>query len=82
MTMKLPVEVGIPQLLGKAGMMGATELTKAVGYCDLIAFYFILRVEEHTVKSNMKDFNQIKQFNLADMTFFYWDKKSKLCQFL
>ena len=61
-------------------MKGATELKKAVGDCTLIVFYFLLRVGEYTVKSNRNDSKQTKQFKLADVTFFYRDKKGKLRQ--
>ena len=48
---KLPVEVDVPELLVEMGYgkTGST-LSQAVGNLSLIAFYYLLRIGEYTVK--------------------------------
>ena len=66
---KMPIEVDMSELLVKAGMDGtATEFTKAVGDLALIAFYYLLRVEEYTVKRSQNSTKQTKQFKLEEGT--------------
>ena len=49
---KLPVEVDVPELLCMLGLMsGAPALASAVGDLALIAFYFLWRVGEYTIKT-------------------------------
>ena len=68
---KLPVEVDVPELLGDLGEKSdATNFVRAMSDCVLIAFYFILRVGEYTVKCNCNESKQTKQFKLEDCTFF------------
>ena len=68
---KLPVEADVPELLALAGeCVGASELQKAVGDCALIAFYYLCRVGEYTVKRSRNATKQTKQFELKDCTFF------------
>jgi hypothetical protein len=48
---KLPVEADVPELLSHIGTSPtANELDKAIGDLTLIAFYYLLRVGEYTVK--------------------------------
>ena len=48
---KMPVEADVPELLVKMGNeCTANQLTKAVGDLALMAFYYILRVGEYTLK--------------------------------
>jgi len=48
---KLPVEADVPEFLSEiACACSASELTKAVGDLALIAFYYLLRIGEYTVK--------------------------------
>jgi hypothetical protein len=50
-TKQLPVEANVPELLAKKGRNGnATELEQAVGDLALIAFYYLLRIGEYTIK--------------------------------
>jgi len=50
---KLPVGIDIPEYLASLGMeVEATELVKAIGDSTWIAFYYLLRVGEYTVKGN------------------------------
>ena len=66
---KMPIEVDMSELLVKAGMDGtATEFTKAVGDLALIAFYYLLRVEEYTIKRSQNSTKQTKQFKLEEGT--------------
>ena len=67
---KLPVEVDVPELLGEMSRRdGASELDKAVADSVLIAFYYLLRVEEYTVKGKRNNSKQTQQFKLKDVTF-------------
>ena len=75
---KLPVEADVPELLAVTGQLsGASELQKAVGDCALIAFYYLCRVGEYTVKRSRNSSKQTKQFEVKDCTFF---KKNALGQ--
>ena len=68
---KLPVEVDIPELMAAMGLeCNATELTKSVGDLALVAFYYLLRVGEYTVKRCKNQTKQTKQFKLEDVQFF------------
>ena len=68
---KMPVEADVPELLVDVGLEeDATELTKAVGDLTLMAFYFLLRVGEYTVKGSRKQNKQTVQFKMEDVTFF------------
>ena len=43
--------IDVPELLAELGMEKyATEMVKAVGDCEVIEFYYLLRVGEYTVK--------------------------------
>ena len=78
---KLPVEVDIPEYLATIGELPtATVLDKAVGDLTLIAFYFLLRVGEYTVKSHRNETKQTVQFRIQDVTFFRRDSAGSLCQ--
>jgi len=78
---KLPVEADVPELLADAGRQKeATPLQSAVGDMALIAFYYLLRVGEYTVKGHRNSSKQTEQFRLRDVTFFYKDKYGKLRQ--
>ena len=51
--------IDVPEFLAELGMAkDATEMVKAVGDCAVIAFYYLLRVGEYTVK---KQRNETKQ---------------------
>ena len=56
---KLPVGIDIPELLAELGMEKyATEMVKAVGDCAIISFYYLLQVEEYTVKNKINETKQ------------------------
>ena len=45
--------IDVPEFLAELGMEKySTELIKAVGDCAVIAFYYLLRVGEYTVKKH------------------------------
>jgi hypothetical protein len=64
-------ETDVPQFLvdigyGKLG----TAHTRAVRDLLLIAFYYLLRIEEYTVKGKQNNTKQTVQFKLEDVTFY------------
>jgi len=80
---KLPVEADVPELLlemgyGKSGLIQM----QAVGDLSLIAFYYLLRIGEYTVKRqrdhSKRATKQTFQFKLEDVTFFKTDNKGIL----
>ena len=78
---KLPVAIDIPELLAMAGLSpSANELDKAIGDLVLIAFYYLLRVGEYTIKSRRNSTKQTVQFRLQDVTFFKRDPAGRLRQ--
>jgi hypothetical protein len=80
---KLPVEADVPKLLVEMGYgkTGST-LAQAVGDLALIAFYYLLRIGEYTVKCQRDRAQwarkQTVQFKVADITFFKTDKHGVL----
>ena len=78
---KLPIEVDIPEFLIKTGMMnGATEMDRAVGDLVLVAFYFLLRIGEYTMKGARNESKQTVQYRMKDVLFFKKDKSGTLRQ--
>jgi hypothetical protein len=68
---KLPVEADVPELLFDMGYgPNGTTLGQAVGNLSLIAFYYLLRVGEYTVKGSRNESKRTVQFKLEDITFF------------
>jgi hypothetical protein len=68
---KLPVEVDVPEWLMERGLQPeATTLETAVGCLTLVAFYYLLRVGEYTVKSSRNDTKRTVQFKMEDEVFF------------
>lgn len=75
---KLPVEqADVPEKLVEVGQqVGATEKEKAVGDSALIAFYYLLRIGEYTVKKGTDPDaggprqTKTEQFKLCDVVFF------------
>jgi hypothetical protein len=77
----LPVEVDVPELLVEWGLQsGALLLAGVVGDLTLIAFYFLLRVGEYTIKSQRNDSKQTVPFKLENISFFKRDKLRQLRQ--
>jgi len=77
-TKQLPVEADVPELLAETGRDGsATALDRAIGDLTLIAFYYLLRIGEYTIKGTRNETKQTVQFKFEDVTFF---KKKALGQ--
>ena len=78
---KLPVEADVPELLSQLGTVPtANDLDKAIGDLSLIAFYYLLRVGEYTVKYARNNSKQTVQFRIRDVTFFKRDTLGNLRQ--
>jgi hypothetical protein len=72
---KLPVESDVPEyLVNKRGHRLATALDQAMADLTTIAFYYLLRVGEYTVKQNQNETKHTLQFKMEDITFFRKDK--------
>lgn len=68
---KLPVESDVPEFLAGLGQAkDATELTKAVGQCALMGFYYLLRIGEYTKKKSRNNSKRTVQFRMKDVAFF------------
>ena len=78
---KLPVEVDIPEYLSIESLRpGASEQEKAVADLTLIAYYYLLRVGEYTIKNSRNNTKQTVQFRITDITFFKRDAFGTLRQ--
>jgi hypothetical protein len=69
---KLPVEVDVVEYLVKCSMApGADSRMQCLADWILIAFYFLLRIGEYTLKGRKRNENkQTVQFRMEDVTFF------------
>jgi hypothetical protein len=75
----LPIEMDLPQLFVDLGYgQSGTAHTKAIGDLTLIAFYFLLRIGEYTVKGRRNNTKQTVQFKLEDVTFYKKTRSGKL----
>jgi hypothetical protein len=75
----LPVKADIPELLAEKGCDGnAYTLERAVGDLTLIAFYYLLRIGEYTIKGKRNKTKQTVQFKYKDITFFKKTSAGKL----
>lgn len=78
---KLPVEVDVVELLVSMGAEDSATLTQqTTGDLALIAFYYLLRVGEYTMKSARNNTKQTVPFKMEDITFFRKDKSGQLRQ--
>jgi hypothetical protein len=78
-TKQLPVEADIPECLAeRAQRHSATELYRAVGDLSLVAFYYLLRIGEYTIKGNRNETKQMVQFKREDITFFKKNRRGQL----
>ncbi len=76
---KLPVEADVPELLVEMGYGKSGSLqSQAIGDLSLIAFYYLLRIGEYTVKRQCdrtkRARKQTVQFKVEDVMFFKTDK--------
>jgi hypothetical protein len=68
---KMPVQADVPELLVEmAYTLGKTNIERAIADLTMIAFYFLLRVGEYTVKGLCNNTKQTVQFNFEDVNFF------------
>jgi hypothetical protein len=75
----LPIESDVPELLVDLGYStSGTSHTQTVGDLTLIAFYYLLRIGEYTVKSKRGNTKQTVQLKLEDVTFFKTAKVGQL----
>jgi hypothetical protein len=77
---KLPVEADVPELLVKLSLIDGSPFVQAVADLATIAFYYLLRIGEYTVKGQRNESKQTRQFKLKDVTFFKRDKWGRLRQ--
>ena len=78
---KLPVEVDVPgYLASQAYSCDGSNRDKRVGDLSLIAFYYLLRVGEYTVKSSKRNSKQTTQFRMKDVAFYVRDRSGNLRQ--
>jgi hypothetical protein len=78
---KLPVEADIPDYIAQCSLRPtATQRELAVADLILIAFYYLLRVGEYTVKASRNMTKQTVQFRVKDVTFFRTDQTGTLRQ--
>jgi hypothetical protein len=64
----LPVETDVPELLVAMGYISlGTTHTKAIGDLSMIAFYYLLRIGEYTVKGKRKNTNKRYSSNSKTM---------------
>jgi hypothetical protein len=78
---KLPVEVDVIEHLVKCSMApGADSRVRCIADWILIAFYFLLRLGEYTLKGKRDESKQTVQFRMRDVTFFRKDKEGALKQ--
>ncbi len=79
MLKKLPVEADVSEFLAEQGLRaGATELKRAIGYLTLIAFYYLPRIGEYTIKGTYNKMKQTVQFKYEDVTFFKMNAAGQL----
>jgi hypothetical protein len=76
---KLPVQADVPELLVSTAYQGAgTQMDKAAADLSMIAFYYLLRVGEYTVKGLQNSTKQTVQFKYEDVMFFRKNVRGQL----
>jgi hypothetical protein len=76
---QLPIEADVPKLLAERRRdSNATNLDKAIGDLSLVAFYYLLRIGEYTIKGTRNNTKQTVQFKYEDVTFFKKNRAGKL----
>ena len=71
---KLAVGIDIPEHCCRRGNKSTSAKARAIGDLILIAFYFLLRIGEYTIKATRNNSKQTVQFRMKDVQFF---KKQK-----
>ena len=78
---KMTVGIDVPEFLVELGMETyATEMVKVVGDWEVIAFYYLLRLGEYTMKKQRNETKQMVQFKLEDTIVFRYDARGHLQQ--
>ncbi len=68
---KLPVQLDVPELLVETAYQpGTPKRQRATADLTIIAFYYLLRVGEYTVKGSRNSTKQTVQFKYEDVSFF------------
>ena len=67
---KLAVGVDVPEHCCRRGARAKTAKARAIGDLILIAFYFLLRIGEYTMKATRNNSKQTVQFRMKDVQFF------------
>ncbi len=76
---KLPVQADVPELLMETAYQpGMTALQRATADLTMIAFYYLLRVGEYTVKGSRNNTKQTVQFKYEDVSFFKKNTRGQL----
>ncbi len=76
---QLPVKADVPKLLAEHGHDGcAHKLDRAIRDLTLIAFYYLLRIGEYTMKGKQNNMKQTVQFKYEDITFFKKNSSGQL----
>ena len=75
----LLVELDVPEwLVGQGWEVTVMEVDRAVGDLVFIAFYYLPRIGEYTIKGSQNETKQMVQFKLGDVTFFNKNRDGKL----
>jgi len=76
---KLPVQSDVPKLLVEtAYQQGTTQRQRATADLTMVAFYYLLRVGEYTVKGSWNNTKQTVQFKYEEVTFFKKNNRGEL----
>ncbi len=77
---KLPVQADVPEfLVEQAYKSSTTKRQRATADLTMVAFYFLLRVGEYTVKGSRNNTKQTVQFKYEDVSFFQKKSRGQLC---
>ncbi len=76
---KLPVQLDVPELLVETAYQpGTPERQRATADLTMIAFYYLLRLGEYTVKGSRNSTKQMVQFKYEDVSFFKKNTRGQL----
>ena len=75
---KLAVGIDLPEYCCGRGLKSKTAKGLAIGDLIIIAFYFLLRIGEYTVKRKKNETKRTVQFRMMDVIFFKKDKHKRL----
>jgi hypothetical protein len=76
---KLPIQADVPELLAETAYQpGKPAQQQATADLTMIAFYYLLRVGEYTVKGSRNSTKQTVQLKNEDVSFFKKNTKGQL----